>query len=124
MENKYLQVRKESIFAKFINFIKGIFEKKVEQEILTQVEQIESKEVKSNFFDEIKINKKENKELIDLQSKYENNELDLAMLSDEKIDELNSIYKRQVVDLKKKLDDKKTQLGIMKHRIKSYSTNM
>lgn len=124
MENKYLQVRKESIFTRFVNFIKGIFGKKVEQEIPAPVETIEKKEVKSNFFDEIRIYKEENKELLDLQSKYENNEIDLCVMSNEEIHELNSLYKRQVSDLKKKLDDKKTQLAIMKNRIKSYSANM
>lgn len=124
MENKYLQVRKESIFTRFVNFIKGIFGKKVEQEIPAPVETIEKKEVKSNFFDEIRIYKEENKELLDLQSKYENNEIDLCVMSNEEIHELNSLYKRQVSDLKKKLDDKKTQLALMKNRIKSYSANM
>lgn len=124
MENKYLQVRKESIFTRFVNFIKGIFGKKVEQEIPAPVETIEKKDVKSNFFDEIRINKEEDKELLDLQSKYENNEIDLCVMSNEEIHELNSLYKRQVSDLKKKLDDKKTQLAIMKNRIKSYSANM
>lgn len=124
MENKYLQVRKESIFARFVNFIKGIFGKKIEQEIPAPVETIEKKEVKSNFFDEIRIYKEENKKLLDLQSKYENNEIDLCVMSNEEIHELNSLYKRQVSDLKKKLDDKKTQLAIMKKRIKSYSANM
>lgn len=124
MENKYLQVRKESIFTRFVNFIKGIFGKKVEQEIPAPVETIEKKDVKSNFFDEIRINKEENKELLDLQSKYENNEIDLCVMSNEEIHELNLLYKRQVSDLKKKLDDKKTQLAIMKNRIKSYSANM
>ena len=124
MENKYLQVRKESIFTRFVNFIKGIFGKKVEQEIPAPVETIEKKDVKSNFFDEIRINKEENKELLDLQSKYENNEIDLCVMSNEEIHELDSLYKRQVLDLKKKLDDKKTQLAIMKNRIKSYSANI
>ena len=124
MENKYLQVRKESIFTRFVNFIKGIFGKKVEQGIPAPVETIEKKDVKSNFFGEIRINKEEDKELLELQSKYENNEIDLCVMSNEEIHELNSLYKRQVSDLKKKLDDKKTQLAIMKNRIKSYSANM
>lgn len=124
MENKYLQVRKENIFTKFVNFIRGIFGKKIELEVPKQIETPERQGIKSNFFDDIRVNKEENKELIDLQSKYENNEINLAMLSDKEIDELDLLYKRQVTDLKKKLDDRKTQLNIMKHRIESYSTNM
>lgn len=124
MKSKYLQVRKENIFTRFVNFIKKIFGKKVEQELSTQAKTPENKNVKSNFFDEIRINKEEDKELIELQNKYENNELDLAVLSDEEIDELNSLYKRQVSDLKKKLDDKKTELAIMKKKIETSSENM
>lgn len=124
MENKYLQVRKESIFTKFINFIKGIFTKKVEQEIPTKIETIENKDVKSDFLNNIRIYKEENKELLDLQSKYENKEIDLAVMSDEEVHELNLLYKRQISDLKKNLEDKKTQLSIMKHKIKNYSANM
>lgn len=89
-----------------------------------QVKIEKSTYVKSNFLNDIRINKEENKELIDLQNKYENNEINLSMLSDKEIDELDSLYNRQVSDLKKKLDDRKTQLNIMKHRIKSYSVNM
>lgn len=124
MENKYLQARKQNIFTRFVNFIRGIFWKKVEQEVPAQVETTEKKEVKSSFLDDIRIDKEENKELIDLQIKYENNEINLAMLSDKEIEELDLLYKRQVTDLNKKLDDRKTQLNIMKHRIKSYSENM
>lgn len=123
MENKYLQVRKENIFTRFVNFIRGIFGKKVEQEVSVQEEKIENKDVKSNFFDDIRIDKEENKELIDLQTKYENNEINLLMLSDKEIDELDLLYKRQVNDLKKKLDDRKKQLNIMKHRMGNYSIN-
>lgn len=124
MKNKYLQIRKESIFTRVVGFIKRIFGKEVEQEILDQVETAEKKEVKSNFFNEISIYKEENEELLNLQSKYENNEIDLRVLSNEEIHELNLLYKRQISDLKEKLDDKKTQLAMMKNRIKSHSANM
>jgi len=124
MENKYLQVRKESIFTRFVNFIKGIFGKKVEKEISVQAEKIEEKDVKSDFLNEMRIYKEENEELLDLQSKYENKEIDLGVMSDEEVHELNLLYKRQISDLKKNLEDKKTQLSIMKHRIKNYSANM
>lgn len=123
MENKYLQVKEKSIFTRFFNFIKGIFGKKAKQEISSNIETVEKKEIKSNFFDEIRIDEEKNKELLDLQSKYENNEIDLCVMSDEEIYELNSLYKRQVSDLKKKLEEKKIQLTIMKNRIEGYSEN-
>lgn len=124
MENKNLQVRKESVFTRFVNFIRGMFWKKIEQEVPAQLETTENNEIKSNFFDEIRVDREENTKLIDLQRKYENNEIDLAMLSDEEIEELDLLYKRQVADLKEKLDDRKNQLNIMKNRIKSYSENV
>ena len=124
MENKYLQVRKESIFTRFVNFIKGIFGKKVEQEIPTQVETIENRDVKSKFLGEIRIYKEENKELLDLQSKYENKEIDLGAMSDEEIHELNLLYKKQVEELKKKIEDETTQISMLKYKIKKYSTNI
>ena len=108
MENKNLQVRKESVFTRFVNFIRGMFWKKIEQEVPAQLETTENNEIKSNFFDEIRVDREENTKLIDLQRKYENNEIDLAMLSDEEIEELDLLYKRQVADLKEKLDDRKT----------------
>ena len=124
MENKNLQVRKESVFTRFVNFIRGMFWKKIEQEVPAQLETTENNEIKSNFFDEIRVDREENTKLIDLQRKYENNEIDLAMLSDEEIEELDLLYKRQVADLKEKLDDRKNQLNIMKNRIKSYAENV
>lgn len=124
MKDKYLQVIKESIFTRFVNFVKRIFEKKVQQEKPTFEETLENKGAKSNFFGELKVNKEENKELLDLQSKYEKNEIDLCVMSNKEIHELNLLYKRQVSDLKRELNDKKRQLSIMKNKIKSYSTSM
>ena len=123
MENKYLQVRRENIFTRFINFIKGIFGYKAKEETSIQVEKVETKDLKSDFLNNIRINKQENEELISLQSKYENGEIKLSTLSDEEIDELDLLYKRQVGDLKKKLDDRKTQLNIIKHRMENYSVS-
>lgn len=124
MENKYLQIKKENIFSKFVNFIKGIFGMKVEQEIPSPKEIIEKKEIKSTFLDELKIERQEDPELIKLQNQFENKEIDLCVISDEEIKSLNSLYKRQISDLKEKLDDKKTQLAIIKSRIKNYSTGI
>ena len=128
MENKYLQVRKESIFTKFVNFIKGLFGYKVaevkENPIQTTNNVPEKTEKKASFLEELRIEKEEDPELIKLQNQFENKELDLCVMSNEQVESLNSLYKRQVSDLKKKLDDKKTQLAIMKNRIKSYSANM
>ena len=49
--------------------------------------------------------------------------LSAYLFSNEQKHDLNSLYKRQVSELKKKLNDKKTELNIMQHKIKSYSAN-
>lgn len=124
MENKYLQVGKENILKKFINFIKGIFGKKEEPKDNIEMKKAEKESEATNFFDTIKVVKDEDKEMIALQNKYENNEVNLSSLSDEEISELSELYKRQVSDLKKKLEDKKQQLEIAKKRIENYSSNI
>lgn len=125
MENKYLQVKKESIFTKFVNFIKGLFGYKIAEETPIQKTNVsEQAHVKANFLEELRIEKEEDPKLIELQNQFENKELDLCVMSNEQVESLNSLYKRQISDLKKKLDDKKTQLSIMKNRIKSYSSNI
>ena len=73
---------------------------------------------------EIRLYKEENPTLLKLQNQYEKSEIDLCVMSNEQIHDLSSLYRRQVSELKKKLNDKKTELSIMQHKIKSYSTNM
>ena len=118
MENK------ESIFTKIINFIKKIFGNEVPKQIPAKTDEIKKQNIKSNFFDELRLDKEEDSTLLELQSQYEKNEIDLSVMSNEQIHELNSLYKRQVSELKKRLNDKKTELSIMQHKIKNYSTNM
>lgn len=117
MENK------ENIFTRFINFIKRMFGKEEPKQILAKTEVITKQEPKSNFLDELRLYK-EDPTLLKLQNQYEKSEIDLCVMSNEQIHDLSSLYKRQVSELKKKLNDKKTELSIMQHKIKSYSTNM
>ena len=118
MENK------ENIFTRFFNFIKRIFGKEEPKQIPEKTEETISQEPKPNFIDELKLYKEEDQTLLKLQNQYEKNEIDLSTMSNEQIHDLNSLYKRQVSELKKKLNDKKTELNIMQNKIKSYSENM
>lgn len=123
MENKYLQVRKENIFAKFINFFRKVFYKEqinIEEPVINA----ETINNKNNFLNEIKLEHKENATLINLQKQFENKEIELSSMSDEDIHNLNELYKKQISDLKKKLEDKKKEINIIKNTIRSYSTNM
>ena len=120
---------KENIFTRFVNFIKRIFGNEEPKQIPAKTEVISKpefvkQEPKSNFMNELRLNKEENSSLLKLQNQFEKNEIDLRVMSNEQIHDLNSLYKRQVSELKKKLNDKKTELSIMQHRIKSYSSNM
>lgn len=74
-------------------------------------------ESRIKFLNDIKIDKKEDEQLLKLQQKFENNESDLARMSNEEIHNLNQLYTRQINKLKKKIDNKKTELNITKHRI-------
>lgn len=125
MEKKYLQVRKENILTKIVNFIKRKFFKSRKNQIIQESEQVNKKEnPQSDFIDRVRIYKVEKSELLQLQRKFENNEIDFSGMSDKEVHELNSLYERQVSDLQKKLDDKKTEMGIIKSRINNYLTNM
>ena len=112
---------KENIFTKFINFIKRLFEKEEPKQLYAKTEVITKHEPKSNFLNELRLYKEESPTLLKLQNQYEKNEIDLCVMSNEQIHELSSLYQRQVSELKKKLNDKKAELSIMQHKIKSYS---
>lgn len=114
----------ENIFTRFINFIKKMFGKEEPKQIPATTEVITTQEPKTNFFDELRLYKEEDSTLLKLQNQYEKSEIDLSLMSNEQIHDLSSLYKRQVSELKKKLNDKKTELIIMQHKIKSYSANM
>lgn len=116
---------KDNIFTRFINFIKKLFGKDEPKQLSAQIETIEKKETKPSFFEEIKIpvENPKNSKLLKLQKQFENNEIDLCVISNEEIHELNSLYKTQVSDLKSKLSDKKTELSLIQKRIANYSTN-
>lgn len=120
MEVKYLQViKKENIFKKIIKFFRKAFYRKTNT-IEENVINIENKpeDNKKDFLNQIKI-EQEDPNLLSIQEKYENGEIELSSLSDEEIHNLNLLYKRQIEDLKKKLDDKKTQLNFEKYKLKN-----
>lgn len=123
MENKFLQVKKDNIFTKFINFFKKILYKS-QSNISEQVMDIELEDTRNNFLDEIKLQHEENPNLINLQQRFENKEIELSSLTDEEVHNLNLLYKRQIENLEKVLENSKTELNIIKNRIKTYSTSM
>lgn len=104
MTNNLPQIRKENIFVRLKKWFKellGISE--ITEESITQ-EQINNyeKEIKrNNFIEEIKF---EGKDLIlALQRKIEEKEIELSNLTDEQLDEIIELYKKQIEERENKL---------------------
>ena len=100
--NKSLQIRKATIFSKIVNFIKGLFKPKykaINQHNPSSVSLIDSEQ---DF------------ELISLQDKFENNQIKLSELSDNQVQNLNTLYLKQIDILKQTLSYKKIEMNITK----------
>lgn len=124
MEVKYLQVvKKENIFNKVINFFRKAFYKP-KQYIQENNVGDEKTNNKNEFLNQIKLEHEENPILMELQRKFEDKEVELSQLSKNQIHELNLLYKKQIDNLEKELDNRKTELNIIKNRVKSYATNV
>jgi len=114
MEEKYLKTIKKGFFIKFINFFKAFFVKK-ESPSETKPQKVRLEETsKSNFLDAIQLNKIEPPELLEIQKKLENKEISLLNLSDEELEKISLLYKRQIENLKKEIDIKEAELTILK----------
>ena len=113
MENNLPQLKKVNIFKKIFNKIKNILKK---DKIVEQEEKNQSNE--NRFLESIKVDKKEDKKLLEIQKNYENKKLTLESLTDEEVHRLNLLYKRQIEELKKEIDNKKTELNMIKFRLK------
>lgn len=115
MENK------ESIFTRFINFIKRVFGNEEPKQIPAETKVIQKQEPKSNFFDDLRISeeKVEDSPIIKLQNQFENGEMDLCFMSDEEIHNLSQLYKTQVADLKTKLKNKQQELNMLQKKLAS-----
>ena len=131
-KDKSLQVRKENIFTKFLNFFKNLFKPKkqelgyIQQDIILEKERVQNivtPEVKKDFKSEIKIGQ-ENNELLYLQKKFENNEVTISSMSNEQIRDLIILYKEQVRNLKAKINEKKSELNTRKSKLENYSVNI
>ena len=122
MKNKSLQVRKENIFTKFMDFVKKIFKKKETKENTKQEPIVNTtEENKSDFFEKYRVHQ-ENSELLNLQNQFEKGEIDLCTMSNEEVRELNLLYKRQILDLNARLNNKKAELNRIQYNEKQ-STN-
>lgn len=135
MKNDYLIEKKDNIITKMINFFRNIFYK--ERDSKTDINDVENddkveniKEIETQenieenvsqreteFLNYIRVNKKEDPELIELQKKFENKEILMSELSDEELINLNELYQRQIDNMKRELENKKTKIGMLKFKL-------
>jgi hypothetical protein len=113
-EKKSLKRKDDSLLNKFINFLNNLFKIKKTENTSANIE-VKEESIKSNlqnkieFADNIKL-KQEDSELLKLQKKFENKEIDIKVLTDEQIEQLNDLYSRQIKELENELDKKKKEL--------------
>lgn len=118
MEEKELvkiEEEKVSIFRKIALFFKKIFGKKEQQ---PQKELTEIEKSKQNFWKNIKIEEElEDKKLLELQIKVNNNEVNPEDLSIEEIKSLTALYDRQTERIVRKIEEIEAETQIINAKI-------
>ena len=118
MKNDYLIERKDNLFTKVANFIRGLFSKNKGIEEASNLDAVTSgANNNSEFMDYIKLDNKEDEKLLGLQEKFENKEVVMNDLSDSEIVSLKDLYNSQIEKLNKEIDEKKTKIGMLRFRL-------
>ena len=137
-----------NIFSNFLNLIKKWFkpskalpapstvtEETVTEEIAkdlanpeiidtTETNETTTTEDRNIFVNNLKIKEQEESaELLDLQSKFESNQIQLTELTDEELDSLNDLYQRQIDALRQKINKTKTEININMNKLESTSVS-
>jgi hypothetical protein len=116
MKNNKLIVYKKSIFRKISEFFKKIFSKK---EVLSK-EVIITNEKNNNFLENIQIKEdKEELRLLQLKQQYENGEIDEEEISDEDVDKLCELYKKETDELNADTERRKNYIAQMLKELKN-----
>lgn len=116
MKNNKLIVYKKNIFRKISEFFKKIFSKK---EVLSK-EVIITNEKNNNFLENIKIKEdKEELRLLQLKQQYENGEIDEEEISDEDVDKLCELYKKETDELNADTERRKNHIAQMLKELKN-----
>ena len=117
MKNNELIIYKKNIFRKILGFIKKIFSKK---EVLQNEDIIVNNEKNDSFIKSTQI--KENKEelrLLQLKQEYEQGEIDEEDISDEDIDNLCKLYKKETDELNADTERRKNHIAQMLKELKN-----
>ena len=116
MKNNKLIVYKKSIFRKISEFFNKIFSKK---EVLSK-EVIITNEKNNNFLENIQIKEdKEELRLLQLKQQYENGEIDEEEISDEDVDKLCELYKKETDELNADTERRKNYIAQMLKELKN-----
>lgn len=132
MKNDYLVERKESIFTKIFKFLRNLFKRNNQEDNIDNNEEIIGKnpeidnnlksensidEYDSEFLAYLRVDKREEPELLELQRKFENKEILMSDMSDIDLIRLNDLYNRQITKMKNDLENKKTKVGMLKFKL-------
>ena len=143
MKDKYLIEKKENIFTKFLNFLKNLFKKDTKNNI--EKSDIYSNEIyknenqssnynnyisestskkeeyttkyESDFLNYLRVDNRENPELLELQRRFESKEILMSEMSEKDLIRLNDLYNRQINNMKRDLENKKTKVGMLKFKL-------
>ena len=116
MNYNKLIVYTKIIFRKISEFFKKIFSKK---EVLSK-EVIITNEKNNNFLENIQIKEdKEELRLLQLKQQYENGEIDEEEISDEDVDKLCELYKKETDELNADTERRKNHIAQMLKELKN-----
>lgn len=115
-KDKELVIVKESFFTKIRNFFKNLFPKEQEREAYVDLK--ENKDIKKEEFTKnIKVEEdKEITKLLSLQSMLRNKQIEEKDITKEDEIKLRDLYKKQISDLKEKIEEHRK--AIIKIKIK------
>lgn len=113
--NKSLIVKEDNIFTKIMNFFKGLFKIKKEENNVTE-EIVEKDDTRANFLNSIR-EQQDNPETVKLQQAYENNEVKPEAMSYDQILTLNRLYKKQIKKIDEDLNMKKININLLQKKM-------
>lgn len=143
MKDKYLIEKKENIFTKILNFLKNLFKKDTKNNIeksdiysneiykdenqssnynnsiseSTSKEEENTTKYESDFLNYLRVDNRENPELLELQRRFESKEILMSEMSEKDLIRLNDLYNRQINNMKRDLENKKTKVGMLKFKL-------
>ena len=108
--NKLVEVKKESIFAKISNFFKNMFKGKESYTIVKEENIDDEVESKNEFAESIKEHNNKEADIIVLKNLYHEGKIDVKELTDDQLTKICELYDEQIFRLKEKNERRKAKL--------------